>query len=79
MKLRGAAVLALFASVFFEACSETGGNPGWYRMLPPIADNKPNTAAPLPRWLTTPKAYASEEECRADLPIRQKKGADRTA
>ncbi len=73
MTLRHAAALALLACVSLQACSETKGNPGWYRMLPPIADSKPNTAAPLPQWLITPKPYASEAECKADLPLRQKK------
>jgi hypothetical protein len=73
-KLRHTAALVLLACVFFNACSETEGTPGWYRMVPPIADNEPDTAAPLSKWfINPPKPYDSEAVCKADLLQRQTK------
>ena len=74
MKLRHAAAFGLLMCFGLQACSESGDKPGWYRMLPPIVDDQPNTAAPLPQWLISPpKPYASEAECTSDLSPREKK------
>ena len=67
MKLRHAAALVLCLVV--EGCSL---EKGWYRMIPPIASNKPDTAAPLTQWHVNPVSpYRSEQECQADVVRRQ--------
>ena len=70
MKLRIAVPLAL---CIVAACSTvTPSSPRWYRMIPPIVNDKPDTAAPLSRWLVNPAhPYDSEQLCQTDLVHRQ--------
>ena len=60
-------------AVHLAGCSTTTQNlPGWYRMIPPIVNDKPDPAAPFSQWLVNPAhPYDSEQLCQTDLIHRQ--------